>query len=85
MSRTPSQVDTLEYKLGKRGFRREPRPTTCASCGQMALFHYALPHTNLGGRVIDWCHACDQERSWTRPDGDTLVEQADFTIEGFLA
>ncbi len=85
MSRTPAEITALEYKLAKRGFRRDPRPVACEPCGERAVFLYALKHTNIGGRTIEWCHACHTERGWTRPGGGDRVEDAVFSLEQFLA
>ena len=85
MERNGNEISTLEYKLGKRGFRRDPRPIPCRSCGERAVFIYSLKHTNLGGRMIEWCHNCQEERSWTRPGGGDRVEEDFFDLERFLA
>ena len=85
MSRNQNEVDTLEYKLGKRGFLKDPRPVQCDSCGERARFSYAIKHTNIGGRWIEWCHACQEERGFRRGGDGEPVEDADFDLEQFLA
>lgn len=85
MSRTSSEVSAIEYKIGKRGFQKDPRPIFCELCGERAVFIYALKHTNIGGRSIEWCHACQNERSFTRPGGGDRVEEEDFDLERFFA
>ena len=62
MSRSQSDIQTLEWKLSKRGFMRDPRPIDCEGCGERAVFIYAIKHTNIGGRTIEWCHNCHAER-----------------------
>ena len=85
MSRSESEIDTIEFKLDKRGFKRELRPIFCESCGERASFVYAIKHTNIGGRMIEWCHACGREVSWRRPDGDERIADEGFDLEQFLA
>ena len=85
MSRTDSEVEELQRKLAKRGFMRDPRPIDCSECGERAVFIYAIKHTNIGGRSIEWCHHCQKERGWTRPGGGDRVEDAHFDLERFLA
>lgn len=85
MSRTDAQMETLEYKLTKRGFLRNPKPERCDACSERAVFLYTIPHTNIGGRSIEWCHACQNERGFLRPGGGDRVEEPDFDLEAFLA
>ncbi|MCG8425398.1 MAG: hypothetical protein MJE77_46555 [Proteobacteria bacterium] len=85
MSRTEADIEALQRKLAKRGFMRDPRPISCAECGQRAVFVYTIKHTNIGGRSIEWCHHCHSERGWTRPGGDDRVEDAGFDLDQFLA
>lgn len=85
MSRSGPEIATLEYKLDKRGFRRDPRPIDCHACGERAVFIYAIKHTNIGGRSIEWCHHCDDQRGFTRPGGGDRVEEDHFDLERFLA
>ena len=85
MSRTDSEIQTLEYKLSKRGFMRDPRPIFCDACGERAVFIYALKHTNIGGRSIEWCHACDREWGYRRPGGGDRELDEDFDLATFLA
>ncbi len=84
MSRSQAEIEALERKLSKRGFLRDPRPVTCESCDEVAVFSYRIPHTNIGGRSIDWCHACQRERGWRRPGGGDRVEEPGFDLERFL-
>jgi hypothetical protein len=84
VSRSDADIENLNYKLDKRGFRRDPRPVVCDGCGERALFQYALKQTNLGGRQIEWCYACDLERAYTRrPDQERALD-AGFSLESFL-
>ena len=85
MSRTDAEIENLEYKLKKRGLTRDPIPVGCDACGVRAVFLYATKQTNIGGRTISWCHACQHERGWRRPGGGDQVEDADFDLEAFLA
>ena len=85
MSRSNAEIENLEFKLDKRGFKREIRPIFCEACGERANFIYAVKHTKMGGRMIEWCHACGNEVSWRRPDGDERVVDESFDLERFLA
>lgn len=85
MSRTQTDISTLEYKLTKRGFMRDPRPIECPACGERAVFQYAIKHTNIGGFSIDWCHACHNEQGFRRPGGGDRVEDPAFDLEAYLA
>lgn len=85
MSRTAADIENLNYKLDKRGFRRDPRPIQCEACGERALFQYSLKLTSLGGRQIDWCHHCHVERAWVRRDAEERELDPGFDLEAFLA
>jgi hypothetical protein len=85
MSRSEQEMDTLEHELGKRGFQRDPRPVECGACGEIARFTYAIKLSTMGGRWIEWCHACQVERSFSRPGGGDHVEDTEFDLEQFLA
>lgn len=84
MSRSPSDISNLEYKLKKRAFARDPYPLSCDSCEERAVFIYALKHTNTGGRTIEWCHHCHRVRGFTRDREGDRVEQPGFDLEAFL-
>ena len=85
MSRTDAFVQNLEYKLKKRGFARDPYPKSCRACKERAVFVYALPHTNIGGRTIEWCHHCHIERGYSRDADGERIEDTSFELEAFLA
>jgi len=84
VTRSTSDVANLEHKLKKRGFGRDPYPIDCVECNERAVFVYALKHTNLGGRSIEWCHHCQHVRGYSRDRDGDRVEQPGFDLEGFL-
>jgi hypothetical protein len=77
-------IETLEWKLKKRGLVRDPVPISCEKCGVRAVFLYATKQTKIGQRTISWCHACHDERGWRRPGNGDRVEDAEFDLESFL-
>ena len=84
VTRSASDVANLEYKLKKRGFGRDPFPIECVVCSERAVFIYALKHTNLGGRSIEWCHHCQHIRAYTRDRDGDRVEESGFDLEQFV-
>jgi hypothetical protein len=79
--------EDLERALLKRGFKRDdPQPHECPACGQRGVIKYATLNAQIGGRSIEWCHACGVARSWRRPGGDEeRREDPTFDLEKFLA
>jgi hypothetical protein len=84
MSRTVAEIEALEWKLSKRGFLRNPKPELCKACNERAVFSYSIPHTNIGGREIEWCHNCQEEHGYRHPGGGDRVEEDGFDLETFL-
>jgi hypothetical protein len=59
-----ANLDTLEYKLKKRGFRRDDVLLhDCAVCKEHAVATYVIAGKS-GGRDIALCLACGHARSW---------------------
>jgi len=78
-------LDTLEHKLGKRGFRRvDSYFHECAACHERAVRKYAtLGRT--GGRDISLCEACGVSMSWRSVAGMEQREQdVGFDLRVFL-
>lgn len=76
---------TLEYKLGKRGFRREDAYLhQCTDCGEQAVLKYVLAG-KTGGRDISLCQACGVARSWRSGAGfQARDEDHGFDLRAFL-
>jgi transcription elongation factor Elf1 len=78
-------LDTLEHKLGKRGFRRiDGHYYECTACHVHAVRKYAtLGRT--GGRDIALCEACGVSTSWRSVAGMEEREQdVGFDLRAFL-
>ena len=78
-------LDTIEHKLGKRGFRRiDGHFYECAACHERAVRKYATVG-KTGGRDISLCQACGVARSW-RSDAtfQTREEDRNFDLHAFL-
>ncbi len=78
-------LDTLEHKLGKRGFRRiDGHLYECTACHAHAVRKYAtLGRT--GGRDISLCEACGVAASWRSVAGMEQREQdVGFDLRAFL-
>jgi len=78
-------LPTLEYKLGKRGFRRDDVFLhECASCKEQAMVTYIIAG-KTGGRDIKLCLACGVSRSWRSGQLlDDRVEDIGFDLRAFL-
>jgi len=78
-------LDTLERKLAKRGFRREDGYVhVCSDCNEQAMIKYVLAN-KTGGRDISLCQACGKSRSWRSGAGfQTREEDAGFDLRAFL-
>lgn len=76
---------TLEFKLSKRGFRREDRFVhECTECHEQAVLKYVLSG-RTGGRDISLCQACGVARSWRSVAGlEAREEDAGFDLRKFL-
>jgi len=78
-------LETLEYKLTKRGFRREDGYVhPCTECNEQAVLKYVLIG-KTGGRDISLCQACGVARSW-RSDATFQSREEDrtFDLRAFL-
>ena len=78
-------LDTIEYKLGKRGFRRiDGYYYECAACRERAVRKYAMLG-RTGGRDISLCEACGVATSWRSVAGMEEREQdVGFDLRAFL-
>jgi hypothetical protein len=78
-------LDTLERKLVKRGFRREDAYYhDCPSCKEQAIRKYVLAG-RTGGRDISICEACGESRSWRSGAGfEAREEDVGFDLRAFL-
>ena len=80
-----ADLDTLEHKLRKRGFRRDDVLLhECASCKEPAVATYVIAG-KTGGRDITLCLACGASRSWRSVAGlEERVEDDGFDLREFL-
>jgi hypothetical protein len=80
-----ADLGTIEYKLGKRGFRRDDVLLhDCQSCGEHAVASYTIAG-KIGGRNITLCLACGQARSWRSGAGpEEREEDLGFDLRAFL-
>ncbi|HTL36395.1 MAG TPA: hypothetical protein VL326_24850 [Kofleriaceae bacterium] len=78
-------LETLEYKLKKRGFKQEDvYHHECPSCKEQAVRVYAIGG-KLGGRDIRVCLACSKTTSFRAGAGmEGRVEDTAFDIDDFL-
>jgi hypothetical protein len=78
-------LDALEYKLGKRGFKQvDLYHHECPSCHENAVRIYGIGG-KLGGRDIRLCLACGVCRSFRSGSGmEDRVEDPGFDLETFL-
>ena len=85
MSGPPEDLQTLEYKLTKRGFRRDDVFLhECNKCPERAVVKYVVIG-RTGGRDIWLCHACGGARSWRSVAGmEGREEDPDFDLRAFL-
>lgn len=79
-------LDSLEYKLAKRGFRREDGYLhECGDCKAQAVRKYVVAG-KTGGRDISLCEACGVTRSWRSIAGlEQREEDRGFDLRAFLA
>jgi hypothetical protein len=78
-------LQTLEYKLTKRGFRRDDLFLhDCEKCKEHAVLSYII-HGRVGGRDIKICQHCGDARSWRTAAGhETREEDLAFDLRAFL-
>ena len=81
-----SDLDTLEYKLSKRGFRRDDLYLhECPECHEQAVIKYIIAKGRTGGRDIQLCQACGDCKSWRSVAGMESREQdVGFDLRKFL-
>ncbi len=79
-------LETLEHKLRKRGFRREDAYLhECPSCNARAVAKYVTAG-RTGGRDISLCHACGAAASWRSGAGlEQRAQDLGFDLRAFLA
>jgi hypothetical protein len=82
---TQNQLDTYEYKLRKRGFKRDdPYLYECPDCAKKAIATYAIL-SRTGGRDIRLCLECGTARSYRSGAGmGDRVEDPTFDLDAFL-
>lgn len=85
MPLTQNELDTYEYKLKKRGFRRDDVLLhVCPDCSAKAILTYVIAGRQ-GGRDIRLCMECGKARSWRSPAGlETRDEDLSFDLVAFL-
>jgi hypothetical protein len=78
-------LGTLEYKLQKRGFRRDDVFLhVCEKCNEQACLSYVIAGKS-GGRDISLCQACGDSRSWRSGAGlEQREEDLGFDLRAFL-
>jgi transcription elongation factor Elf1 len=79
-------LEELERKLTKRGFRRgDALLHDCPDCKEHAVLTYRLMG-KTGGRDISLCQACGISKSWRCPVGLEARElDPSFELRKFLA
>jgi hypothetical protein len=79
------ELETLEYKLKKRGFKQgDLYHHECPSCHEPAVRIYTI-HGKTGGRDIRLCLACAKATSFRARAGmEGREEDASFDLETFL-
>jgi hypothetical protein len=80
-----AELDALEYKLTKRGFRREDQYFhDCPDCHERAVRKYVTAG-RTGGRDISLCEACGATASWRSGAGLEARElDPGFDLQAFL-
>jgi hypothetical protein len=81
----PADLDTLQLKLKKRGFRQDDTLFhECTACGVKAVVIYAISGRS-GGRDIRLCFDCGDAKSWRAGAGmDGREEDPAFDLREFL-
>lgn len=85
MALTQNELDTYEYKLRKRGFRRDDVLLhDCPDCHAKAILTYVIAGRS-GGRDIRLCMECGKARSWRSGAGlEGREEDPAFDLAAFL-
>jgi hypothetical protein len=80
-----TDLAALEYKLSKRGFRRDDVFLhECTECHEQAVLKY-ITSGRTGGRDIALCQACGVAKSWRSVAGLEAREQdLGFDLRAFL-
>jgi hypothetical protein len=84
---TQNELDTYEYKLRKRGFRRDDLFLhDCPDCkAQKSVLTYVIAGRQ-GGRDIRLCLECGVAHSFRSPAGlEGRTEDVGFDLKTFLA
>jgi hypothetical protein len=78
-------LEALEYKLRKRGFRREDLYLhECTGCHEQAVLTYVLAG-RTGGRDISLCQTCGVATSWRSSGGlESRQQDLGFDLRAFL-
>jgi hypothetical protein len=81
----PADLETLQAKLKKRGFRQDDMFLhDCPACAEKAVVIYAISG-RAGGRDIRLCFACGDSRSWRAGAGmDGREQDPTFDLRAFL-
>jgi hypothetical protein len=81
-----ADLGTIEYKLQKRGFRRDDVFLhVCEKCQVQAVLTYLIAG-KVGGRDIKLCQECGDARSWRSGAGmEGREEDLMFDLRAFLA
>jgi hypothetical protein len=81
----PADLETLQAKLKKRGFRQDDMFLhDCPACAEKAVAIYAISG-RAGGRDIRLCLACGESRSWRAGAGmDGREQDPAFDLRAFL-
>ena len=82
---TEQEFDTLVYKLGKRGFKRDDLYFhECPACAKQSVVIFAIAGRS-GGRDIRVCHECGDARSSRTGAGmDGRIDDPGFDLATFL-
>lgn len=85
MPLTDRELETIEYKLKKRGFKQgDVYHHECPTCKEKAVRIYTIL-AKTGGRDIRLCLACGKSTSFRASAGmEGREEDANFDLETFL-
>ena len=83
---SPRDLEALERKLNKRGFKRtDVYLHDCMTCKEHAAIIYAIAG-KIGGRDIAYCQACGAAHSWRSGAGlESREIDPTFDLDTFLA
>jgi transcription elongation factor Elf1 len=85
MPLTDRELETIEYKLKKRGFKQgDVYHHECPTCNEKAVRIFTIL-AKTGGRDIRLCLACGKATSFRASAGmEGREEDANFDLETFL-